>query len=164
MIGHRCFMLIEFSNFKTFIRMTLHACDEEYLYLSVLVGQSLSALSTTSLKNVSAVCCSHSFSKAVFLFSLTLFGLVCSEHLMHLLEFFRKRLAYSTFEAVLRFLYNDILYYTIKQACLSRIFLKIFASKLQYPPNFRKNVPSSPKYHLFKLADRPDNKRRPLVL
>ena len=45
-----------------------------------LVGKSLSALCTTSLENVSAVCGLHSLSEAMLLFSLTLFGLVSSEH------------------------------------------------------------------------------------
>ena len=45
-----------------------------------LVGQSLSALCTSSLQNISAVCSSHSLSEAVLLFSLTLFGLIGSEH------------------------------------------------------------------------------------
>ena len=45
-----------------------------------LVGQSLSALCTSSLQNVSAVGSLHSLSETVLLFSLTLFGLVSSEH------------------------------------------------------------------------------------
>ena len=44
------------------------------------VGQSLSALCTSSLKNCSSVCRSHSLSEAMLLFSLTLFGLISSEH------------------------------------------------------------------------------------
>ena len=45
-----------------------------------LVGQSLSAFCTSSLQNVSAVGSSHSFSETVLFLSLTLFGLVSSEH------------------------------------------------------------------------------------
>ena len=64
-----------------------------------LIGQSLSALCASSLKNVSAVCSSHSLSEAVLLFSLTLFGLVSSEHYMHLLDVYRKRVALQPFYA-----------------------------------------------------------------
>ena len=45
-----------------------------------LVGQSLSAFCTSSLENVSAVGSSHSLSETVLLLSLTLFGLISSEH------------------------------------------------------------------------------------
>ena len=45
-----------------------------------LVGQSLSALCTSSLQNVSAVGSLHSLSETMLLLSLTLFGLVSSEH------------------------------------------------------------------------------------
>ena len=45
-----------------------------------LVSQSLSAFCTSSLENVSAVSSSHSLSETVLLLSLTLFGLVSSEH------------------------------------------------------------------------------------
>ena len=50
-----------------------------------LVGQSLSALCTASLKNGSAVRGLHSLSEAMLLFSLTLLRLISSEHLLHLL-------------------------------------------------------------------------------
>ena len=50
-------------------------------YVAVrLVGQSLSALCTSSLQNVSAVGSLHSLSETMLLLSLTLFGLVSSEH------------------------------------------------------------------------------------
>ena len=45
-----------------------------------LVGQFFSALSASSLEDVSAVGSSHSLSEAVLFFSLTLFGLIGSEH------------------------------------------------------------------------------------
>ena len=45
-----------------------------------LVGQSLSALCTSSLQNVSAVSSLHSLSETMLFLSLTLFGLVSSEH------------------------------------------------------------------------------------
>ena len=48
----------------------------------LLVSQSFSAFSASSLQYVSAVSSSHSLSEAVFLFSLTLFGLIGSEHLL----------------------------------------------------------------------------------
>ena len=50
------------------------------------MGQSLSALSTASLENGSAVGRLHSLSETMLFFSLTLFGLIGSEHFMHLLE------------------------------------------------------------------------------
>ncbi len=50
------------------------------------VGQSLSAFCTASLENGSAVGRFHSFSETMLFLSLTLFGLVCSEHFLHLLE------------------------------------------------------------------------------
>ena len=50
-----------------------------------LVGQSLSALSASSLEYVSAISSLHSLSEAVLLLSLTLFRLVSSEHRLHLL-------------------------------------------------------------------------------
>ena len=46
------------------------------------IGESCSALSAASLENLSAVGSSHSLSEAVFFFSLTLFRLVSSEHLV----------------------------------------------------------------------------------
>ena len=44
------------------------------------IGQSLSALSASSLENVSAVSSSHSLSEAMLLLSLSLLRLVSSEH------------------------------------------------------------------------------------
>ena len=51
-----------------------------------LVSQSLSAFCASSFQNISAVGSSHSFSKTVLFLSLTLFGLVGSEHSWHLLQ------------------------------------------------------------------------------
>ena len=45
-----------------------------------LVSQSLSALCTSSLQDISAVSGLHSLSEAMFLFSLTLFRLISSKH------------------------------------------------------------------------------------
>ena len=45
-----------------------------------LIGQSFSAFCTSSLQYVSSVGSSHSLSEAVLFLSLTLFGLVSSEH------------------------------------------------------------------------------------
>ena len=50
--------------------------------VSSSIGESCSALSAASLENLSAVGSSHSLSEAVFFFSLTLFRLVSSEHLV----------------------------------------------------------------------------------
>lgn len=52
-----------------------------------LIGQLFSALRASSLEDVSAVGSSHSLSEAVLFFSLTLFGLIGSEHDLHLLKF-----------------------------------------------------------------------------
>ena len=49
------------------------------------VCQSLSALCTTSLENVSAISGLHSLSETVLLLSLTLFRLISSKHVWHLL-------------------------------------------------------------------------------
>ena len=45
-----------------------------------LVGKTSSSFGASSLKNLSAVSGSHSFSETVFLFSLSLLRLVCSFH------------------------------------------------------------------------------------
>ncbi len=54
-------------------------------YVTELIGETSSTLGASSLKNFSTVCCSHSFSKAMFLFSLSLLRLICSFHDLHLL-------------------------------------------------------------------------------
>ena len=59
----------------------IFAAGQSLGYFS-LVGQSFSALGASSLQDVSAVSGSHSLSEAVLLFSLTLFGLISSEHLL----------------------------------------------------------------------------------
>ena len=50
------------------------------------VGQSLSALCTSSLENIATVSGLHSFSEAMLLLSLTLLRLVGSEHFGYLLQ------------------------------------------------------------------------------
>lgn len=60
-----------------------------FKHCSKLVGQSLSAFRTSSLENISAVSCFHSFSETVLFFSLTLFGLVSSKHELHLLDYLK---------------------------------------------------------------------------
>ena len=44
------------------------------------IGEASSTLGASSLKNFSAVSGSHSFSKAMFLFSLSFLRLICSLH------------------------------------------------------------------------------------
>ena len=51
-----------------------------------LIRKTLSAFCASSLEYVSAVSSSHSLSEAVLLLSLSLLGLVCSEHFLHLLD------------------------------------------------------------------------------
>lgn len=46
-----------------------------------LVGQTSAALITTSLENLSAICGSHSLAETMFLASLSLLRLICSEHM-----------------------------------------------------------------------------------
>ena len=58
-----------------------------FVYAINSIGQSFSALSASSLEYVSAISGSHSLSEAVLLFSLSLLRLICSEHLLHLLNF-----------------------------------------------------------------------------
>ena len=73
------------------------------------IGQSLSAFCASSLKNVSAVGSLHSLSEAMLLLSLTLLGLVSSEHFLHLLESLSEACCFSAF---LRFytMTNPIIY------------------------------------------------------
>ena len=59
---------------------------ERGILRSQLVRKTLSAFSASSLEYVSAVSSSHSLSEAVLLLSLSLLGLVCSEHFLHLLD------------------------------------------------------------------------------
>ncbi len=84
-----------------------------------LVGQSLSAFCTSSLENVSAVCSSHSLSETVLLLSLTLFGLVSSEHSGTSLIFGFGSVSDSD---PMDAFYSDIAYYTRNGKRLSRVF------------------------------------------
>ncbi len=90
-------------------------------YVTVrLVGQSLSALCTSSLQNVSAVGSSHSLSETMLFLSLTLFGLVSSEHngtsLMLESEAYRPKDTMHAF-------YSDSIYYIRSASVLSSVFL-----------------------------------------
>ena len=92
-----------------------------------LVGQSLSALCTSSLQNVSAVGSLHSLSETMLLLSLTLFGLVSSEHNGTSLN--SKSEAYRPQDTMHAF-YSDNIYYKRKESCLSSVFFilgKIFS-------------------------------------
>ena len=102
------------------------------------IGQSCSALSTSSLQDLSAVGSSHSLSEAVFDLSLALFRLVCSLHAVappsndrHLflsvvILFYRSRMPYPD-----GFTSYDTIYYTLFQGCLSRVLRK-FLGNFQY--------------------------------
>ena len=85
-----------------------------------LVGKSLSAFCTSSLQNVSAVRSSHSFSETVLFLSLTLFGLVSSEHSGTSLIFGIGSVSDSN---PMDAFYSDIVYYTPYYGFLSRVFL-----------------------------------------
>ena len=52
------------------------------MIFSLLVSKSCATLSASSLEYLSAVSSSHSFSEAMFLASLSLFRLICSEHIL----------------------------------------------------------------------------------
>ena len=84
-----------------------------------LVSESLSAFCTSSLQNVSAVCSSHSFSETVLFLSLTLFGLVSSEHNGTSLK--SKSEAYRPQDTMHAF-YSDNIYYIRNESFLSRVF------------------------------------------
>ena len=55
------------------------------IYVTELIGETSSTLGASSLENFSTISCSHSFSEAMFLFSLSFLRLVCSFHDLHLL-------------------------------------------------------------------------------
>ena len=88
-----------------------------------LISQSFSAFCASSLKNVSAVSSSHSFSKAVLFFSLSFFRLICSEHYCHLLGICSEACCFSAFFTLL---HNDIIYYKHKKAILSSVLSNFF--------------------------------------
>ena len=67
--------------------LSIGLLPDSFPYGHKLIGKSFSALSASSLQYVSAVSGSHSLSEAVLLLSLTLFGLIGSEHSLHLLNF-----------------------------------------------------------------------------
>ena len=110
-----------------------------------LVGQSLSALCTSSLQNVSAVSSLQSLSETMLLLSLALFGLVSSEHngtsLMLESEAYRPQDTMHAF-------YSDSIYYIREEGLLSSVFFilgKIFSF-------FSKNVCG---YGVFSQKRRP---------
>jgi hypothetical protein len=74
-----------FFGSRSFYGWQLSAFQSSFKMQRQLVGQSFSALCASSLQYVSAISSLHSFSEAVLLFSLTLFGLISSQHRMHLL-------------------------------------------------------------------------------
>ena len=55
------------------------------------IGEASSTLGASSLKNFSAVSGCHSLSKAMFLFSLSLFRLICSLHDSTSFNFFKRQ-------------------------------------------------------------------------
>ena len=83
-----------------------------------LVGQFFSALSASSFQDISAIGGCHSLSEAVLFFSLTLFGLIGSEHCVappYICWYSGSRDIRKYSGSVLLFsrkyaLYNDILY------------------------------------------------------
>ena len=57
-----------------------------FLVFPKSIGQSFSALCTSSLEYVSSIGGCHSFSETVLFLSLTLFRLISSKHFVHLLN------------------------------------------------------------------------------
>ena len=84
-----------------------------------LVGKSLSALCTSSLQNVSAVGSLHSLSETMLFLSLTLFGLVSSEH--NGTSLVLESEAYRPKDTIHAF-YSDSIYYIRKERILSSVF------------------------------------------
>ena len=85
------------------------------------VSQSLSALCTTSLENVSAVSGLHSLSETVLLLSLTLFRLISSKHVLAPPCSFNIGSVIVS-QPTFSLLHNDIIYYIHKCLELSSLF------------------------------------------
>ena len=79
----------------------MFACCAQTLVCTIKsIGQSFSALCTSSLEYLSAISSSHSLSEAMLFLSLTFLGLVSSEHCLHLLDYYTeafRRLAFLRF-------------------------------------------------------------------
>ena len=98
------------------------------------IGQSFSALCTSSLEYVSSVSGSHSLSETMLLFSLTLFGLIGSKQFVHLLNFVLipdHEISGILSGSVLLFkpnyaFYNDTIILNHIFSCLSRDFFNFF--------------------------------------
>ena len=103
------------------------------------IGESLSAFCTSSLENVSAVCSSHSLSETVLLLSLTLFGLISSEHGGTSLIFGIGSVSDSN---PMDAFYSDIVYYTRKQGGLSSVFSILGKNFRKFRKNQMKFRPS----------------------
>ena len=68
---------------KTLVLMLCIIGRYRYAFSETLsIGESLSALCASSLEDLSSVSGSHSLSEAMLNFSLTLFRLICSKHLL----------------------------------------------------------------------------------
>ena len=89
------------------------------IQITELVGQSLSALCTSSLQNVSAVGSSHSLSETMLLLSLTLFGLVSSEHIGTSLNF---KIGSVSDSNQMNAFYSDNIHYISTAPALSIVF------------------------------------------
>ena len=108
-----------------------------FSYVTVrLVGQSLSALCTSSLQNVSAVGSSHSLSETMLFLSLTLFGLVSSEH--NGTSLVLESEAYRPQDTMHAF-YSDSIYYIRRESILSSVFFILgdfFTFFLHFPVDY----------------------------
>lgn len=107
------------------------------------VGESCSTLGASSFKNFSAVRGCHSFSETVFLFSLSLLGLVCSFHRSTSFKVIDVKRCHATASSA--YSYESILYYSAKLAfcqekkqifCVRKI-PACFAQIIYTPPSLR---------------------------
>ena len=101
-----------------------------------LVGQSLSAFCTSSLENISTIGRSHSLSETMLLLSLTLFGLVSSEHIGTSLNF---KIGSVSDSNQMNAFYSDNIYYIPTLPRLSILFsiFTLFSQFYQKKKRFR---------------------------
>jgi hypothetical protein len=93
-----------------------------------LIGKTSSTLGASSFKNFSTVSRSHSFSETVFLFSLSLLGLIGSLHDLHLLVYFLTSLSYIKERP-----YESRIYYKTKMSiCQEFFYFFVKLTKIKY--------------------------------
>ena len=91
------------------------------------MSQTRSAFCSSAGENLASVSCSHSLSETMFLFSLKLFGLICSEHSFNTPFTNRevwKIASNGDLFTVLKGIFPAMLYYTITCTAMSSTFFK----------------------------------------